>query len=101
MARPARAAPSVPRGPTAEPEMKNFAFDSPVVLSSATATPIETAEQAASVLREHLRSRFTMAGLSALLMLERALECAECEAAQAVFLAWASSENLLALQPRD
>ena len=81
--------------------MKNFAFDTPVVLRPAIAAPVRTAEQAVSVLRLHLQSRFTMAGLNALLMLERAMECFEFDEAQAVFLSWASGEKLLALQPDD
>mgnify|MGYP003340532193 CR=1 FL=1 len=73
--------------------MKNFAFDSPVVLRSSVA-PINTAEEAIAVLREHLRSRFTMAGLSTLLMLERAWDCSECAEARAVFHSWAAGEQV-------
>ena len=73
--------------------MKNFVFDSPVVLQPSMMS-IRTAEEATSVLRTHLQSRFTMAGLSALLMLERALDRSECDEARDVFHSWAASERV-------
>jgi hypothetical protein len=78
--------------------MKDFAFDMPVLLHSPLGTPIRTVEQAACIIRSGLRQRFTMAGLNALLMLERAAEGDEVEEARQAFRAWASSEQLLALR---
>jgi hypothetical protein len=48
-----------------------------------------------------LRQRFTVAGLTALLMLERAAEGSEVEQAREAFWSWASSEQLLAPCSRD
>jgi hypothetical protein len=76
--------------------MNDFPFDSPVLLHSRLSAPIRTAEEAASVVRSCLRERFTMAGLNALLMLERAAEGREIEEARQAFWTWASSEQLLA-----
>jgi len=76
--------------------MKDFAFDLPVILQLPTMAPIRTAEEAVCVLRAHLRSRFSIAGLNTLLMLERAIEWSECEEARIAFCSWASNEQLLA-----
>ena len=75
--------------------MKDFAFDTPVVVQAPVALLVRTAEQAASLIRSHLQSRFTMAGLNALLMLEGANELSECEEARLAFCRWASNEQLL------
>jgi hypothetical protein len=72
------------------------AFDVPVVLLSTTSAPVRTAEQAASILRSHLRERITFAGLSALLIVERAVDEIEVEEARRAFCSWASGEQLLA-----
>jgi hypothetical protein len=76
--------------------MKDLAFDMPVLLHSPLGTPIRTAEETACIIRTCLRERFTMAGLNALLMLERAAEGDEVEEARQAFWSWASSEQLLA-----
>jgi hypothetical protein len=76
--------------------MHDFAFDMPVLLHSRLGAPIRTAEEAAGIVRSCLRERFTMAGLTALLMLERAAEGSEIEEARQAFWTWASSERLLA-----
>jgi hypothetical protein len=75
--------------------MKDFAFDTPVAVQAPMALLVRTAEQAASLIRTHLQSRFTMAGLTALLMLEGAIEWTECEEARLAFCRWASNEQLL------
>jgi hypothetical protein len=75
--------------------MKNFAFDLPVIFHRSTTAPIRTAKEAASILRSHLQVRFTMAGLNALLLLERATEQTECEEARLAFCSWASNEQLM------
>ena len=76
--------------------MKDFAFDMPVRLHSPPGRPIRTVEEAACLIRSCLRQRFTMAGLNALLMLERAAEGDEVAEAREAFWSWASSEQLLA-----
>jgi hypothetical protein len=76
--------------------MNDFAFRIPVLLDSRLGAPIRTAEEAAGIVRSCLRERFTMAGLNALLMLERAAEGSEIEEARQAFWTWASSERLLA-----
>ena len=75
--------------------MTDFAFDAPVLLRSPLSTAITTVEQATWIVRCCLRERFTMAGLNALLMLERAAEGAEVAQARQAFWSWASSEQLL------
>jgi hypothetical protein len=76
--------------------MTRCAFDIPVLLESQLGAPIRTAEEAADIIRSCLRERFTMAGLTALLMLERAAEGCEVREARQAFWSWASSEQLLA-----
>ena len=75
--------------------MSEFAFATPVLLHSPLRASIRTAEEAACVVRSCLQDRFTMAGLTALLVLERAAEGAEVEQARHTFLSWAASERLL------
>ncbi|HEX2216185.1 MAG TPA: hypothetical protein VHG27_05765 [Xanthobacteraceae bacterium] len=76
--------------------MKDFAFERPVLLGAPARAQIRTAEEAAHILRSRLRERFTIAGLNALLMLERAGETDEVEEARQAFCSWASNEQLLA-----
>jgi hypothetical protein len=75
--------------------MTDFAFDVPVLLHSPLSTAVATAEEAARIVRSCLQERFTMAGLTALLMLERAAEGAEVAEARQAFWSWASNEQLL------
>ena len=75
--------------------MTVFAFDAPVLLHSPLSTAIKTADEAACIVRSCLQERFTMAGLTALLKLERAAEGVEVAEARQAFWSWASSEQLL------
>ena len=75
--------------------MTDYAFDTPVLLASSGKTQVRTAQEAASILRFRLREQFTIAGLNALLMLERAAHADEIEAARHAFCSWASSQQLL------
>ena len=72
----------------------DYAFDLPVRLRCASGTLIRTVEQAASILRSSLQERFTMEGLNALLMLERAAEGYEIDVARRAFSSWAAHEGL-------
>ena len=72
----------------------DYAFDMPVHVRCASATLIRTVEQAASILRSSLQQRFTMEGLNALLMLERAAEGYEIDVARRAFSSWAAHEGL-------
>ena len=78
--------------------MQDFALSVAVELRAPITEQIRTAEQAACLIRSRLRQRFTMAGLSALLLLERAGEAGEFDAATASFFSWAATENLLAFR---
>ena len=71
----------------------NFAFDVPVLLRSVPGT-IRTVEEAACILRLHMRGRFTMEGLNTLLMLERAAEGDEIQEARQAFCSWALHERV-------
>ena len=80
--------------------MTDCAFDRPVVLGALKETSMRTVEEAALFLRLRLRERFTLAGLSALLMLERAGEAAEVEEARQAFCSWASKEQFIFSVPQ-
>ena len=70
---------------------QDIAFDEPVVVQI-WSQPIRTVEQAAQIVRSHLRAQFTMQRLSTLLVLERAAEGLEVAEARQAFCSWAHTE---------
>ena len=75
--------------------MNDLAFDEPVLLDSQPTEPIRTLEQAADIVRAHLRAQFTMVALNTLLVLERAHESAEIEEAHQAFCSWVSNHQFI------
>jgi len=71
----------------------DYAFDIPVPLLE-DQTLIRTVSEAAEIVRSNMRRRFTMQGLNAVLMLERAFAGEEVEEACLAFRAWATQEGL-------
>ena len=67
------------------------AFYEPVVVPL-FAIPVRTVDQAAEIVRSHLREQFTMQRLNTLLVLERAAEGLEIEEARLAFTNWAHSD---------
>jgi hypothetical protein len=72
----------------------DYAFDIPVHLRGSSGALIRTVEQAISLLRATLQQRFTIEGLNTLLMLERAADGCEIDAARQAFRSWAAHEGL-------
>ena len=72
----------------------DYAFEVPIHLQCASEVLIRSVDEAVSVLRSNMLSRFTMQGLNTLLMLERAAEGSEIEEARRAFCLWASNEGL-------
>ena len=72
---------------------QDIAFDEPVIVQISS-QPIRTVDQAAEIVRAHLRTQFTMQRLTTLLVLERAADGLEVAEARQAFCSWASSELL-------
>ena len=70
---------------------QDIAFDEPVIVQIAS-QPIRTVDQAAQIVRSHLRTQFTMQRLTTLLVLERAADGLEVAEARQAFCSWASKE---------
>jgi hypothetical protein len=70
---------------------QDVAFYEPVVIRLSELT-VRTADQAAEIVRSHLREQFTMQRLNTLLVLERATEGLEVEEARLAFSNWAHSD---------
>jgi hypothetical protein len=73
----------------------SYAFEMPVVLKVPDETLLRTVDDAAVFVRRRLQERFSLAGLNALLLLERVVESDEVEEARRRLCSWASSEQLL------
>ena len=73
---------------------QDIAFDEPVI-AQISSQPIRTVDQAADIVRLHLRAQFTMQRLSTLLVLERAADGLEVAEARQAFCSWVSSELLM------
>jgi hypothetical protein len=69
----------------------SVAFDKPVVVPLSD-QPVRTVDQAAKIVRSHLREKFTMQRLNTLLVLERAAEGLEVEEARQAFTDWARTD---------
>ena len=72
--------------------LQDVAFDEPVVIHISD-LPIRTVDQAAQIMRSHLREKFTMQRLNILLVLERAAEGVEIAEARQAFCSWALNER--------
>jgi hypothetical protein len=73
----------------------DVAFEEPLIVELSN-QPVRTVEQAATIVRGHLQSQFTMHRLSTLLILERAAEGLEIEQAREAFRVWATVEFVAA-----
>jgi hypothetical protein len=70
---------------------QDIAFDEPVIVQISS-QPVRTVDQAAEIVRSHLRTQFTMQRLTTLLVLERAADGLEVAEARQAFCSWASNE---------
>ena len=70
---------------------QDIAFNEPVIVQISS-QPIRTVDQAAQIVRSHLREQFTMQRLTTLLVLERAADGLEVAEARQAFCSWAGNE---------
>jgi len=70
---------------------QDIAFDEPVNVEISN-QPVRTVDQAAQIVRSHLRAKFTMQRLTTLLVLERAADGLEIAEAREAFCSWACKE---------
>jgi hypothetical protein len=69
----------------------SVAFDKPVAIPLSDHT-VRTVDEAAELVRTHLREKFTMQRLNTLLVLERAAEGLEIKEARQAFIDWAHND---------
>jgi hypothetical protein len=70
---------------------RDVVFDEPVLVQIST-EPVRTVEEAAQIVRSHLRAKFTIHRLNTLLTLERAADGSEIAEAREAFYSWACAE---------
>ena len=73
---------------------QDIAFDEPVIVQISS-QPVRTVDQAAQIVRSHLRAQFTMQRLTTLLVLERAADGLEVAEARQAFYSWARDEVVI------
>jgi hypothetical protein len=73
---------------------QDIAFDEPVIVQISS-QPVRTVDQAAQIVRLHLRAQFTMQRLTTLLILERAADGLEVAEARQAFCSWACDEGVI------
>ena len=71
---------------------RDVAFDEPVLVPIST-QPVRTVEEAAQIVRLHLREKFTIHRLNTLLVLERAADGSEIAEARQAFYTWMCAER--------